>query len=153
MCIDIEDCGVELGLGNRFRRSLRRGIMSWLISGIEARGFQATDPALFDQDSIEDEAERLAEDVINRLTVDFRNQAPSWVPDCYPESVAEWLRVSLDENLEQVKKEFEDNTLFGWHFLISEAAGAPLEIAGTGVVIDPHPDASEGQMLKPETNT
>ena len=73
MQIDCSDARYELKIGDRVRRSLIRHFHAFIIKQIKSRGFDADDPRLFNQDTIEAEAWRLAATAIEEAEREFRD--------------------------------------------------------------------------------
>ncbi|QCG97388.1 hypothetical protein E6C67_26825 [Azospirillum sp. TSA2s] len=137
MKITPDDCGIELSLSRRAERSIRNSMMDWILSEIEKRGFSARDEKLFNQDTIEDDAERLAGEVVDLLKMHFRDQAATSCADCWPASIHEWLMATLPECVDDVCNGYiEQGEIGGLDFLIINASGTPIHMEGTDATID-----------------
>lgn len=73
MDIDCSDARYELKIGDRVTRSLIRHFHAFINKQIRSRGFGAEDPKLFNQDTLEAEAWRLAATVIEEAEHEFRD--------------------------------------------------------------------------------
>lgn len=73
MDIDCSDARYELKIGDRIRRSLNRHFHAFIYKQIRSRGFDAEDPKLFNQDTLEAEAWRLTATVIEEAEREFRD--------------------------------------------------------------------------------
>ncbi len=120
--IDVTHCWVELALGGRFKRSLRRHLREWLFAEIESRGYTARDQATFNQDPIEDQVDTLEAIITDSLKTAFRNSAKLALSDCSTASLSQWLARALDRELSLRKSEFLADEIFGLSALIDMAS-------------------------------
>lgn len=136
--INCADCGFGIRIGGGVKRSLIRHFTAFLHGLIVERGFQSTDPALFNQDTIEAEAWRLAESTIDSVERYFYEAIDGSIAlGDELHSAPQMLREALPEILEEVEAEFRANELYGIDMVIQSASGTPIAIAGTPHEIDP----------------
>jgi hypothetical protein len=131
MQIDCSDVRYELRIGDGVRRSLIRHFRAFISQQIRGRGFDAEDPMLFNQDTLEAEAWRLAATVIHDAESEFcGNEYGSLIGDEIPASASEFLDAHLREALPEIEREYLDAALSGLGTLIDIAARTPIPIAG-----------------------
>jgi hypothetical protein len=109
MRIDCADCTLALSIGEGVRRSLIRHFRTWLNEQINARGFKADDPRLFNQDAIDAEAWMLADKLIaseeGRLNFDLKYLAVLMTSGT---SAADYLESRMDYALREIQDEYLD---------------------------------------------
>src|SRR5690349_17311888 len=95
MHVQLSDYSVTLEISIPFRRSLCREMKKWLLEAIAARGFPVHDPKLLNQDIIEDEAERIMDEIIDGLKVEFPHHAEVGFAGSSGEGTTDWLEEML----------------------------------------------------------
>jgi hypothetical protein len=109
MRIDCTDCTFTLSIGEGVRRSLIRHFRAWLNEQIKARGHEADDPRLFNQDAIDAEAWMLADKLITseecRLNLDLNCVAVLLTSGT---SAADYLESRMDYALREIQDEYLD---------------------------------------------
>lgn len=131
MKIDHEYLMFGLTVGIRNRVAIYNHMRSFLFDSIAARGFDANDPKLFNPLTIEQQAMRLAEEVIGDVERDFSDIFENGETDIDHGEIKELVAATLNETIEQQKAAFVVDETFGLEWLIHDASGvAPMTPEG-----------------------
>jgi hypothetical protein len=137
MKIDHEYLMFGLAVGIRNRVAIYNHMRAFLFDSIAARGLDANDPKLFNPLTIEQQAMRLAEEVVGDVENDFRDiSAEIGLSILDQDEIKKLIGATLNETIEQKKSAFLVDELFGLNWLIHDASGvAPMTPEG-GIPID-----------------
>jgi len=127
MKIDHEYLSFGLTVGVRNRVAIYNHMRAFLFDSIAARGLAAKDAELFNQLTIEQQAMRLAEEVIREVEGDLSDIFEELGSEI-DENLAKSLAAScLTEAIDRKTSEFLVDDLYGLTWLIHDASGeAPL---------------------------
>jgi hypothetical protein len=123
MDIDCSDARYELKIGDRVKRSLIRHFHAFIIKQVQSRGFDE-DPKLFNQDTLEAEAWRLAATVIDEAELEFRDdEFGAQIGILVPSSASEYLEQHLPNRVAEAEDAYLTDSHEGLSHLIGQASG------------------------------
>ncbi len=124
MQVDCSDARYELKIGDRVKRSLIRHFHAFITKQVQSRGFDAEDPKLFNQDTLEAEAWRLAATVIEEAEREFRDdEFGAQIGVLVPSSAAEYLAQHLPDRVAEAEDDYLTDSHGGLSHLIGLASG------------------------------
>jgi hypothetical protein len=124
MQVDCSDARYELKIGDRVKRSLIRHFHAFIINQVQSRGFDAEDPKLFNQDTLEAEAWRLAATVIEEAEREFNDdEYGAQIGVLVPSSASEYLGQHLPNRVAEVEDDYLTDSHAGLSRLIGVASG------------------------------
>lgn len=121
-----DDYSMAISLGYGPRLAAFRVFRDNLVKCIEARGFNATDPKLFNMATIEVQAMRLADEASDLAAQRIDGELATVVgagealPDIPP-----MIETFLTEAIGELGRKFEGDEIFGLAYLIQIASGTP----------------------------
>jgi hypothetical protein len=136
MKIDHEYLAFGLTVGIRNRVAIYNHMRSFLFDGIAGRGFEANDENLFNRLTIEQQAMRLTEEVVEEIEYQFTTIFDEMGSTVDENEIKTLVAAALNEEIEEKKSAFLVHESCGLDWLIHHAGGvAPMTPEG-GIPMD-----------------